>query len=85
MTFAVVLARMVRRLRRRKALGFSLVMLTVLLSTFAHGISAYPFARAYGRHVMAEPERAEAEHRPALELPVRLRHSMHTETTGGTT
>jgi NhaP-type Na+/H+ or K+/H+ antiporter len=59
--------------------------LTVLLSTFAHGISAYPFARAYGRHVMAEPERAEAEHRPALELPVRLRHSMHTETTEGTT
>jgi NhaP-type Na+/H+ or K+/H+ antiporter len=63
----------------------AIATLTVLLSTFAHGISAYPFARAYGRHVMAEPERAEAEHRPALELPVRLRHSMHTETTEGTT
>ena len=55
----------------------AIATLTVLLSTFAHGISAYPFARLYSRRVMAEPERAGAEHRPALELPVRLRHSAH--------
>ncbi len=52
----------------------AVVLLTVLLSTFAHGISAFPLARRYGAFVTAEPERAPAEHAPELEHPVRVRH-----------
>ena len=52
----------------------SVVLLTVLLSTIAHGISAFPIARRYGAFVTAEREQAAAEHAPALELPVRVRH-----------
>jgi hypothetical protein len=37
---------------------------TILLSIFSHGLSARPWAAAYGRHVSAEsgevPERLEA-------------------------
>ncbi len=53
----------------------AVVMLTVLLSTFAHGISAHPLARRYGARLSAARERAEAEHAPHPELPVRVRHS----------
>ena len=52
----------------------AVVLLTVLLSTFAHGISAFPLARRYGASVTAAPERAPAEHAASLEHPVRVRH-----------
>lgn len=52
----------------------AVVLLTVLLSTFAHGISAFPLARRYGAFVTAAPERAPAEHAASLEHPVRVRH-----------
>ena len=55
----------------------SIVMLTVCVSTFAHGVTAYPFARRYGRLFAEKREDAAAEHRPASELPVRIRHSGH--------
>ena len=53
----------------------AVVVLTVLLSTFAHGITAYPLARRYGEFVAAARARAGAEHAPAPELPVRVRHA----------
>ena len=52
----------------------SIVMLTVLLSVFAHGVTAYPLARRYGARLAATRDQAPAEHQPAMELPVRLRH-----------
>ena len=54
----------------------SIVMLTVLLSTFAHGVTAYPLARRYGALLAATGDRAMAEHQPASDLPVRIRHAM---------
>jgi len=56
----------------------SIVMLTVLLSTVAHGMTAYPMARRYGKLLGAERESTVAEHREATELPVRIRHSAGT-------
>ena len=53
----------------------SIVTLTVLLSTFLHGITAYPAVRRYGRLLAATPERTAEEHRPVSELPVRVRHA----------
>ncbi len=52
----------------------AVVVMTVLLSTFAHGISAYPLARRYGSFILAAKKQSEVEHGPASELPVRLRH-----------
>ena len=51
------------------------VVLTVLASTFAHGVTAYPLARRYGSWVAGIREQAPAEHAPAPELPVRVRHA----------
>jgi NhaP-type Na+/H+ or K+/H+ antiporter len=52
----------------------AVVVLTVLLSTVLHGVTAFPLARRYGAfasaHAAARAERAEA-----MELPVRLRHA----------
>jgi NhaP-type Na+/H+ or K+/H+ antiporter len=52
----------------------AVVVLTVLLSTVLHGVTASPLARRYGAfasaHAAARAERAEA-----MELPVRLRHA----------
>ncbi len=51
----------------------AIVVATVLTSVFAHGISAYPAARVYGRHIArrkADP--ASPEHRGvAVEMPTR--------------
>ena len=51
------------------------VVLTVLLSTVAHGAMAYPFARRYSLHGQGAKSDYSAEHRPALELPVRISHT----------
>ncbi len=51
----------------------SVVVLTVLLSTFAHGISAYPLARRYGTAVALAGE----EQKPAEVMPVRVRFAPH--------
>lgn len=56
------------------ALLETVVVLTVLASTVAHGVTAYPLASRYGRFVAAIRGRAEAEHAPAPELPVRVAH-----------
>ena len=55
----------------------SVIMLTVCVSAFAHGATAYPLARRYGRLLAEKREHAAGEHRPASELPVRIRHSGH--------
>jgi NhaP-type Na+/H+ or K+/H+ antiporter len=52
----------------------TVVVLTVLASTFLHGLTAYPLARRYGAYAAAMQEtRAERAHAP--ELPVRISHS----------
>ncbi len=53
----------------------AIVVVTVLLSIFLHGATAYPLARRYGDYIQAAPQRAEAEHEPVMELPVRARHA----------
>jgi NhaP-type Na+/H+ or K+/H+ antiporter len=52
----------------------AVVMLTVLSSTFLHGLTAYPLARRYGEY-SAAMEETEAERAHAPELPVRIAHS----------
>ena len=59
----------------------SVVTLTVLLSTFLHGATAYPLARRYGDRVRATREGAEEE-RPVSELPVRIRHAADSRSSG---
>ena len=49
------------------------VITTVVLSTFLHGISAYPLARAYSSR-MARVPTAAVEHAGMAEMPVRVRH-----------
>ena len=51
------------------------MVLTVLLSTLLHGVTAYPLARRYGERLAATREGAEEEHRTVSELPVRIRHT----------
>lgn len=51
------------------------VVLTVLASTFLHGFTSYSLASRYG--AFATRGEAEAEHREAMELPVRVRHATH--------
>ena len=60
----------------------AVVVLTVLASTFLHGITAYPLVRLYGDYSSALEETG-AEHAFAPELPVRIRHSAHGTETGG--
>ena len=52
----------------------TVVALTVLGSTFLHGLSAYPIARRYGEFASAIAA-AKAEHEDAPELPVRISHA----------
>jgi NhaP-type Na+/H+ or K+/H+ antiporter len=53
------------------------VMATVVLSVFAHGVTAYPGAKWYERQVAKiKPEKKDvAEHRDVTEMPVRLPHA----------
>ena len=50
----------------------AVVVLTVLLSTFLHGVTAYPLARRYGAYSASLD--AGEEHREVTEMPVRIRH-----------
>ncbi len=55
-----------------EALIFQLVMLTVLFSVVAHGVSAAPLARRYGA-MAADPEHCAEEHREVMDQPLRVR------------
>ena len=53
----------------------TIVMTTVLLSVFAHGVTAYPGAVWYARRVEAAgPDECKAEMVEVTEMPVRIRH-----------
>ncbi len=53
----------------------TIVMTTVLLSVFAHGVTAYPGAVWYARRVEAAgPDECKAEIVEVTEMPVRIRH-----------
>ena len=54
----------------------TVVVLTVLASTFLHGLTAFPIARRYGEYAAALAD-ATGEHGDAPELPVRISHSAH--------
>ncbi len=53
----------------------AIVVLTVLASTLAHGVTAFPLASRYASWVTAIRQHAEAEHAESMELPVRLTHT----------
>jgi len=55
-----------------EALFFQLVMLTVLLSVVAHGVSASPLARRYGA-IATDAEICTEEHKEVMEHPLRMR------------
>jgi NhaP-type Na+/H+ or K+/H+ antiporter len=50
---------------------FATTMVTVALSVFAHGLTAAPFAAAYGK-LAEDPERCPAEHEEVHDHPLRL-------------
>lgn len=52
---------------------WGIACLAVLVSIFAHGLSAYPLARAYGRYTANIHAQAE-EHMPMHEHPLRITH-----------
>ncbi|MCG8591096.1 MAG: cation:proton antiporter [Proteobacteria bacterium] len=53
----------------------AIVVVTVLLSTLLHGVTAYPLAARYGAWTERVRESASAEHGPSPELPVRIAHT----------
>ena len=56
-----------------ESLIFSIVILTVLMSVFAHGLTALPGTRWYARGLERLEERSEVhEHKPLIEMPVKL-------------
>jgi NhaP-type Na+/H+ or K+/H+ antiporter len=61
------------RLQSGEMLG-AVVVLTVFLSIFAHGVSAHPYARRYAARLARAQNRAAPEHMEVPELPVRIRH-----------
>jgi NhaP-type Na+/H+ or K+/H+ antiporter len=52
----------------------SVVVVTVLMSTFLHGATAYPLAKLYGAFAATRHE-SHPEHGDAPDLPVRIRHA----------
>jgi NhaP-type Na+/H+ or K+/H+ antiporter len=50
------------------------VVTTVLISTLAHGVSAYPLARLYSQRLSSRGDADASEHQPAMEHPVRIPH-----------
>jgi NhaP-type Na+/H+ or K+/H+ antiporter len=52
----------------------TVVVLTVLGSTFLHGLTAFPLARRYGEYAAALAA-SRAEHEDAQELPLRISHA----------
>ena len=57
-----------------ETLIFNVVMLTVLLSVVAHGVTAAPFARRYAQ-MATDPEHCPAEHAPVMSHPLRMEGS----------
>jgi len=55
----------------------SIVVLTVLMSTFLHGATSWPLVRLYGGFASSHPE-TDVEREHAAEMPVRVRHSLGT-------
>ena len=55
----------------------AVVAMTVLASTFAHGITAFPFARRYGEKLKRDRHLAEVEHADCMTHPVRTAHAAH--------
>ncbi len=53
---------------------FVVVIVTVLLSVVAHGVTAYPGSVWYSRHAESIDQEA-AEHQDVVEMPVRIRHA----------
>jgi NhaP-type Na+/H+ or K+/H+ antiporter len=53
-------------------LVFQVVMLTVLFSVVAHGLSAAPLAARYAS-MAADPEHCPVEHEPVINHPLRVR------------
>ncbi len=56
-----------------RELIFTVVIFTILISVFAHGLSAFPAAQAYATRL--EPMKEEPdmiEHMPTMEMPMRL-------------
>jgi NhaP-type Na+/H+ or K+/H+ antiporter len=53
----------------------SIAMTTVLLSIFAHGLTALPGTNWYAQYTQRTSDAAE-EHQPVAEMPVRLSHSV---------
>jgi len=51
---------------------FTTVTLTVLLSIFLHGLTAYPGATAYAAALESMPETEMPEHEEIEEMPLRL-------------
>lgn len=51
----------------------AVVAWTVLMSTFLHGVSAYPLASAYGLLIARDRSAAEGEMASAIDCPVRIR------------
>jgi NhaP-type Na+/H+ or K+/H+ antiporter len=49
-----------------------IVVLTVAISVYAHGVSAWPGSKAYARHCDAKRDEAEQEWMPAPDLPTRI-------------
>jgi NhaP-type Na+/H+ or K+/H+ antiporter len=60
-----------------EGLVFQLVMLTVLLSVIAHGLSAAPLARRYAAAASVQ-ESCPEEHRPVVAHPLRQRNRQPT-------
>lgn len=58
-----------------EGLIFNAVMLTVLFSVVAHGVSASPLARRYAS-MAADPEECVEEHAPVIDHPLRSRKSL---------
>ena len=54
-----------------ETLIFNVVMLTVLISIVAHGVTAAPFARRYAATSVDE-EACPAEHKPVMAHPLRM-------------
>jgi NhaP-type Na+/H+ or K+/H+ antiporter len=61
------------RLQSGEMLG-AVVVLTVFLSIFAHGVTAHPFARRYAALLARTRDPAAPEHMEVPELPVRIQH-----------
>lgn len=57
-----------------EALIYNVVMLTVLISVFAHGLSAAPLAKRYTQRIKDIAESEDVEMKDVAEMPFRRAH-----------